>query len=103
MAELKLGESFGLDAKLLDNIDWKLALDRIMYDLKSDFIYAPHLAFIYRVAGDKLLGDVKNALKSGTFNVGVPLTIEVPKSYRIRVAVPSKSDLYHSRPLSYDA
>jgi hypothetical protein len=90
MTDIKTGEPFGLDTVVLAKIDWALALKRIIYDLRSDFIYAPHLNFIYSKAGDELVARVKLELKSGTFSPGVPVTIEVPKSFRIRVAVPSK-------------
>ena len=53
-------------------------------------IYAPHLAFIFSKAGDELISQLKSDLKAGTFSPGVPVTIEVPKSFRIRVAVASK-------------
>jgi hypothetical protein len=89
MADLKPGEPFGLDPTAIDKIDWNLALQRINNDLKSDFIYAPHLNFIYARAGKRLIDSLKSDLKSGTFSPGVPITIEVPKSFRIRVAVPS--------------
>ncbi|MGO8865179.1 MAG: reverse transcriptase domain-containing protein [Alphaproteobacteria bacterium] len=90
MADIKAGEPFGLDAAVLKNIDWALALKRVIHDLRSDFIYAPHLNFIYSKAGDELIALLKSELKSGAFSPGVPLTIEVPKSFRIRVAVQSK-------------
>lgn len=90
MADIKAGEPFGLDASVLGKIDWALALKRVIHDLRSDFIYAPHLSFIYNRAGDELIDLLKNELKSGNFSPGVPLTIEVPKSFRIRVAVQSK-------------
>ena len=48
------------------------------------------MAFIYNRAGDDLILKVKSDLKSGQYISGLPLTIEVPKSFRIRVAVPSK-------------
>jgi hypothetical protein len=89
MADIKLGEPFGLDPNAIDKIDWNLALQRIINDLKSDFIYAPHLNFIYAKAGIQLIDLLKAELKSGTFSPGFPLTIEVPKSFRIRVAVQS--------------
>lgn len=88
MADLKAGEPFGLDAKFLTQIDWKLALARVLHDTRSDFIYAPHLTFIYSRAGDDLIGRLKAVLKAGEYSPGVPLTIEVPKSFRIRVAAP---------------
>lgn len=90
MADLKPGEPFGLDPDLLKKVDWNLALSRVIHDLRSDFIYAPHLAFIYRKAGAALISQVTSELKAGKFNPGIPVTIEVPKSYRVRVAVPSK-------------
>jgi hypothetical protein len=90
MAEIKAGEPFGLDPAVLGKIDWALALERVIHDLRSDFIYAPHLSFIYSKAGDELIALLDRELKSGTFSPGVPLTMEVPKSFRIRVAVPSK-------------
>jgi len=88
MADIKTGEPFGLDPSALKKIDWNLALKRVIHDLRSDFIYSPHLAFIYSKAGEELINGLTSELKSGTFSPGVPLTIEVPKSFRIRVAVP---------------
>jgi hypothetical protein len=89
MADIKLGEPFGLDPKAIEKIDWELALQRIINDLKTDFIYAPHLNFIYAKAGDQLIDLLKADLRAGSFNPAVPITIEVPKSFRIRVAVQS--------------
>jgi hypothetical protein len=90
MADIKSGESFGIDESSAKHIDWNLALKRVVHDLRSDFIYAPHLAFIYSKAGDELIGQLKADLKAGAFSPNVPVTIEVPKSFRIRVAVNSK-------------
>ncbi|MGH8614942.1 MAG: RNA-directed DNA polymerase [Gammaproteobacteria bacterium] len=90
MADIKTGEPFGLDQATLKKIDWDLALKRIHRDLRSDFIYAPHLSFVYRKAGDELTARLTSELKSGTFSPGIPITIEVPKPFRIRVAVHSK-------------
>ena len=86
MVNLKAGEPFGIDSTELAKIDWSLALKRVVEDLRSDFIYAPHLAFIYSKAGDELVAQLKAALKAGVFNSGVPITIEVQKSFRVRVA-----------------
>jgi hypothetical protein len=90
MAEIKAGAPFGMDGTILSKIDWNLALKRISHDLRTDFIYAPHLGFIYNKAGDELIAHVSSDLKSGQYTPGLPLTIEVPKSFRIRIAVPSK-------------
>jgi hypothetical protein len=56
MADIKAGEPFGLDRAAQDEIHWDLALKRITHDLRSDFIYAPHLSYIYNRAGDQLIG-----------------------------------------------
>jgi len=90
MGGINLGERFVLDPAVLNKIDWGLALKRIHQDIRSDFIYAPHLGFIYRKAGDELIATLKSDLKSGIFSPGIPITMEVPKPFRIRVAVHSK-------------
>jgi Reverse transcriptase (RNA-dependent DNA polymerase) len=53
--------------------------------LRSDFIWAPHIRFLYASVGDSLINLVRSELESGTFHPGIPLTIEVPKSFRIKV------------------
>ncbi len=90
MGDIKAGEPFGLDKDQLEKIDWPLALNRIIHDLRSDFLYAPHLSFIYSRAGDELIAALEQDLESGNYIPGVPLTIEVPKSFRLRVTVQSK-------------
>jgi hypothetical protein len=60
MAEVKV--PFGLDGVAMSKIDWKLALARVSQDLRSDFIYAPHISFIYAKAGVELINEVKSAL-----------------------------------------
>lgn len=75
MAEVKPGQPFGLDLEWIKKIDWELALNRVLHDLRSDFIYAPHLSFVYARAGDKLLAQVKKELEDGKFSSGVPMTI----------------------------
>ena len=90
MAEIKAGEPFGLDAESIEKIDWQLALGRVVHNLRNDFIYAPHLSYVYRRAGEKIIDDVCSSLKSGNYSPGVPITMEVPKSFRIRVIGPSK-------------
>lgn len=90
MADIKLGEPFGLDQDWIGKIDWNLSVSRIRQDLRSDFIYAPHLNYIYVKAHDELKEALASELKAGKFNPGVPLTIEVPKSHRMRIAVPSR-------------
>lgn len=79
--------TIGLDANAISDVSWNLALKRITLDLRSDFIYAPHLGFVYRKAGSVVIEQVKKELKDGKYLPGLPLTIEVPKSFRIRVNV----------------
>jgi hypothetical protein len=90
VSKSKAEESFGLDPALVSKIAWSLALKRVIHDLRSDFIWAPHIRFIYHRAGDALVGQIKADLSNGTFHTGVPLTIEVPKSFRIKVGGKSK-------------
>jgi hypothetical protein len=89
-SKIKAGKPFGLEAEALAKVDWSLALKRVIHDLRSDFIYAPHLSSIFAEAGTELIAGLKTELSAGTYSPGVPLTIEVPKSFRVRVSGPSK-------------
>lgn len=90
MADIKSGEPFGLDSSFIEQIDWKLAQSRMVHDMRSDFIFAPHLRFLARYAGSELIEQLKKDLKAGAFSPSVPITIEVPKSHCMRVAVHSR-------------
>jgi hypothetical protein len=79
-----------MDGAMFCKIGWDLALKRIGHDLRTAFIYLPHLRFIYSRAGDDLISKAKCDLESGQYSWGFPVTIEVPKSFRIRVANPLK-------------
>jgi hypothetical protein len=70
----------GLDTSIISNLDYKLALNRIQYDVKSDFIIAPHYSAVYSQVGDELWDEVEKELKSGTYITNLPITIEIPKS-----------------------
>jgi hypothetical protein len=98
MANDKSGEPFGLDKNEIEQIDWTLALKRVAYDIRSDFIYAPHLSLIYSKAGDDLIAALKSELLSGRFSPSVPLTIEVPKSLRMRAVRLKRLGPNYSRP-----
>jgi Reverse transcriptase (RNA-dependent DNA polymerase) len=76
----------GLDPDFIKSIDWTLAQQRISQDVRTDFIHAPHISIIYAQAGDSLVEQVTRELKAGTYRSGEPVTIEVPKSFRIAVA-----------------
>jgi hypothetical protein len=90
MTDIKSGETFGLDNSFIAKIDWDLALSRVIHDMRSDFIFAPHLRFVCGRAGKEVIDQLKADLKSGTFSPSVPITMEVPKSYCMRVVVPSR-------------
>lgn len=62
---------FGLDGAVIARIDWQLALKRIIHDLRSDFIYAPHIGFIYAKAGDELIQEVRSALSNGASRIAL--------------------------------
>jgi Reverse transcriptase (RNA-dependent DNA polymerase) len=81
----KSDQSFGLDGDLISKLDWERALARVIHDLKSDFIWAPHLRFLFSRLGQDIIDLLKSELKSGTFHPGIPLTMEVPKSFRIKI------------------
>jgi len=76
----------GLDQSFIKDIDWNLALKRISQDVRTDFIHAPHISVIYAHAGDELAEQVGRELKSGTYRSGEPVTLEVPKTFRMPVA-----------------
>jgi hypothetical protein len=69
----------GLDQAVIDQIDHELALNRILTDVKSDFIIAPHYSAVYANVGDLLWDQVRQSLRSGKFEPNLPITIEVPK------------------------
>jgi hypothetical protein len=78
MAEIKAGSPFGMDGAMINKVDWNLALKRVNHDLRTDFIYAPHLGFIYNRAGDELIAHVKSDLKNGQYSPGLPLPSKYP-------------------------
>lgn len=82
---LKVATGKGLDSSFIKSIDWKLALKRILQDVRTDFIHAPHISSIYAQAGDDLVEQVTRELKAGTYRSGEPVTIEVPKTFRLPV------------------
>ena len=98
MADIKLGEPFGMEANAIANIDFDLSIKRILNDVKTDFIYAPHLNLIYARAGNALKDAVIEDIKSGQFAPGIPISIEVPKSFRIPVESTKRLGPAYSRP-----
>lgn len=78
--------TIGIDSGYLKKLDLGLATRRISQDSKSDFIYAPHLSFIYAKASTELGEKLASDLKSGKFAPGLPISIEVPKSARMKMS-----------------
>jgi Reverse transcriptase (RNA-dependent DNA polymerase) len=90
LADKRSTNEFGIDAVALNSLDWPLAANRVLADVRSDFIYAPHISNIFRHAANDLITMVATELKSGRFAPSRPITIEVPKSSRMQ-AVPRGS------------
>lgn len=84
------GVSLGLPQNVVEELDWQAALQRVLHDMRSDFIWAPHLRFIYSHVGNELIQEIKSELADDIFYTRPVLSIEVPKSYRIKVAGASK-------------
>ena len=95
---IKLGEPFGIGSPNFEKLDFELALKRVRNDLKTDFIYAPHLGLIFARAGSHLIDLLSSDLKNGHYAPGLPLTIEVPKSFRIPVGATKRLGPAYTRP-----
>lgn len=85
MAKRQSTNRFGIDPATVSQLNWQLAIKRILVDIRSDFIYAPHLSNVYRHASAELIEEVKSELKSGQFGPSSPVTLDVPKSSRMKV------------------
>lgn len=70
---------FGLDRRILETIDAEKVLEHIRFDIRSDFILAPHLNAIYSKAGLEVWHRSAEFLRSGRYIPGLPFTISVPK------------------------
>lgn len=79
---------------MLDEIDWNLAVGRVLNDQKTDFIWAPQFRYLLQRGVQDVVQDLGQQLVSGKFYPGVPLTIEVPKSFRVK----SSSNIQHLAP-----
>ena len=88
MADKRSTNEFGIDAVALNSLNWDLAAKRVLVDIRSDFIYAPHISNVFHHAADDLTTAVTTELKSGRFAPNRPVTIEVPKSSRMQVLPP---------------
>ena len=98
MADKRSTNEFGIDAVALNSLNWDLAAKRVLVDIRSDFIYAPHISNVFHHAADDLTTAVTTELKSGRFAPNRPVTIEVPKSSRMQVLPPGSRGPSFSRP-----
>ena len=69
----------GLDQVILDQLDPDLALGRILTDVNTDFILAPHYSAVFANVGQELWNDLQSDLRSGNYEPELPITLEVPK------------------------
>ena len=69
----------GLDQSVLDKLDFQEAINRINFDQRTDFIWAPHYVAIYGNAHADLIDRVSGDLRAGRFEPQLPISIEVPK------------------------
>lgn len=95
---VKLGDPYGIGNPNVEKIDFELALKRVRNDLKTDFIYAPHLGLIFARAGEHLIDALSNDLKNSKYAPGLPLTMEIPKSFRIPVGATKRLGPAYTRP-----
>ena len=71
--------SLGLEKKIIDTIDFNKAIDRIITDTKTDFIFAPHIKLIYEYGHEDLVELLTNNLEKYSFECSLPITLDVPK------------------------
>lgn len=69
----------GLDRNIISEIDNADVVSHVKADIRSDFILAPHYNVIFNRAGDELWDQVKQQLRSGTYQPDLPVTMSVPK------------------------
>jgi len=70
---------YGLDATLVDEIDYGLSLGRVKTDVLTDFILAPHYSVVYTYAPDELIERVKTLLRNGEYTPELPIKADIPK------------------------
>lgn len=73
----------GLDTDKLKSLKINQSIERILYDTKTDFIYSPHLNFVYTYASKELSDLLLKKIKKYEFDFSLPLIIDVPKKSRL--------------------
>lgn len=69
----------GLDRTIIAKINHESVIGHVKADIRSDFILAPHYNAIFSRAGDELWEQVKQQLRSGSYQPELPITMSVPK------------------------
>lgn len=69
----------GLDQKIIEEIDHETAIAHVKADIRRDFILAPHYNLVISRAGDELWQQLRQQLRSGTYQPELPVTMSVPK------------------------
>ena len=70
----------GLSQESIRNIDWEASVEEIIIDMRSDFIFAPHIAAIFENNSEELIQTTCRELQAGTYAARRPITTSVPKS-----------------------
>jgi len=71
----------GLDAGLVNAIDWNTAALRVTHNTQADFAHSPHYRAIFIHAAEDLIDKARQLLTSGRYSPQLPLTIAVPKPH----------------------
>ena len=69
----------GFDNAILREVDSQVSIDRILHDMRTDFIWAPHLEAVFKFCGKELWDRLSSDLRSGTYEPELPISIQVPK------------------------
>ena len=70
----------GLDPALVASLNKQRAFGRVLVDVDTDFIYAPHYKLLYEFMQDEIWDHVTHSLTSGTYTPSLLITSEVPKA-----------------------
>ena len=68
-----------LDKAILRTVNPKASIDKILHDIRTDFIWAPHLEAVFKFCGDTLWDRLRSDLRSGKYAPELPISIQVPK------------------------
>jgi hypothetical protein len=91
-------ETVGIDPALVSSLEFPRARQRILNDVKSDFIFAPHLSAVYAHAFDELAENLCTELKSGRYTCLLPVTVNVPKVNKVGVHGSHRRGISFTRP-----